>query len=202
MSVETIKQQYEQHCQTPSDIYEYLPVLSHIVTEGGFHHVTEFGVRDVNSTWGFLWGLCTSTYPATVLRSYDLVRHQNVDLVESAVVGTKVDFKFALGNTAEIDIEPTHVLFIDTEHTYQHLWLELNRHAHNVTNLILVHDTSGPYANWEDWPADHPRRGDLAKFPERYGMWPGCVDWCKEHIEWRIIQRYEVGNGLTIMERR
>lgn len=191
---------YEEHRDRPdSDIKEYMDMLFEVSKE--CYHITEMGVREVNTTWAFLYGLFLSEKQPKRLVSYDLYYHPNIELASKIAIESGVDFEFIKGNTGEVVIEHTNLLFIDTEHTYQHLMKELRLHSDRVSNYIFVHDTSGVYGTKEDWPFDHSRRGELASFPEKYGMWAGCQDFVKENPEWEIVMRYTDGNGMTILGR-
>lgn len=200
MSTEQLNEIYAQHCgDRTSDIFDYMGLLGEM--SKGFEHITEMGVREVNTTWAFMWGLANSSYTRRRLVSYDLAYHPNIELAKTVAAENNVDFTFIQGNSIEVQIEQTNMLFIDTEHTYQHLHKELTLHSNNVTSCIFIHDTSGVYGAWEDWPYNHPRRGELANHPTKYGMWAGVVDFLNENASWRLVERYEVGNGLTIIER-
>jgi len=189
---------YEEHRdRQDSDIKEYMEMLFEVSKE--CYHITEMGVREVNTTWAFMYGLSLSGKEWNRLVSYDLYWHKNIEIAQRVARENEIDFTFVQGNTAEVSIEYTNLLFIDTEHTYQHLMKELRLHAGKVSSYIFVHDTSGVYGTREDWPWDHPRRGSLTK--EQYGMWAGCCDFVKENSEWEIVMRYTEGNGMTILGR-
>ena len=187
----------EHRDRQDSDIKEYMEMLFEVSKE--CFHITEMGVREVNTTWAFLYGLSLSGKQPKRLVSYDLYYHPNIDIAKRVAKDNSIDFTFLVGDTGAVSIEPTNLLFIDTEHTYQHLWKELCLHAGKVSNYIFVHDTSGVYGTSEDWPWNHPRRGSLTK--EQYGMWAGCCDFVKENPDWEIVTRYTDGNGMTILGR-
>ena len=98
-------------------------------------HVTEFGVRYVVSTWAFLAGKIKK------MVSVD-IRDCPVEPVEECCSREGVDFEFILGDTLEIEIEPTDLLFMDSLHTYFQVEDELARHASKVGKYIIVHSTS------------------------------------------------------------
>ena len=70
-----------------------------------------------------------------------------------------------------------------------------------IQKYIAIHDTSGTYEAWEDWPSDHERRGALKDSPEKYGMWRGVVDFLEENKDWTLHKRHEENYGMTILSR-
>ena len=109
----------------PSDINEHLPTLKKYAEM--CDHVTEMGVRYVVSTIALVYGK-----PKTLV-SIDLFHPSHygdmgrLNQVQEYAKNNNIDFKFVLGNTLEIDIEPTDLLFIDTLHKYGQLKKELER---------------------------------------------------------------------------
>jgi hypothetical protein len=107
-----------------------------------------------------------------------------------------VDFQFVLGNTLEIDIEQTDLLFIDTWHAYQQLKGELAKHHSKVNKYIVLHDTSNfefqDETSYEEWGW----KG------ENKGIWPAVEEFLQERTEWELHERYTNNNGLTILKRK
>jgi hypothetical protein len=129
---------YNQLCKTPSDINEHLPILKELASE--CEHVTEMGVRYCVSTWAFVEGLKKGK-----LVSID-IKHPtefggDLKSVKDRCTEKGIDFEFILGNTLEIEIEPTDLLFIDTLHTAEQIEKELARHGDKARKYIAFHDT-------------------------------------------------------------
>ncbi len=129
----TIDERYVELCQTPSDIWEHLPILRAYADK--VEHVTEFGVRGCVSLHAFL-----SSTAKTVV-AYDIA---NVDVPDCE----KLTFHNA--DVLTVEIAPTDMLFIDTLHTYQQLRDELALHADKVRRFIAMHDTEMFGTNGED----------------------------------------------------
>lgn len=125
---------YKNACGEKSDINEHISVLKKYADM--CKHVTEFGVRSGVSTWAWI------ASNAKIVRCYDI---NNCSVVEhqKAADEIKKEFSFTCVNTIaeKFDIEPTDLLFIDTEHTYKQCSQELRQHAYKVNKFIVFHDT-------------------------------------------------------------
>lgn len=182
--MKTIERHYLKHCTTRSDISEHMPILRSLSSE--CHHVTEFGVRSVISTWALLAGLMNRGV-ATNLIGIDIVRpRRDRDLrqLEKAASGSGVKFVFVQADDRCIEIEPTDMLFIDTLHTYKQLKEELARHAEKVKKYIVLHDTE--------------TYGTLGENGET-GINPAIEEFLAENRRWRVLLRLTNCNGLTIL---
>lgn len=156
----TIEETFEFLTSRPNDergrnsikwIGHYLPILYDYAKM--CDHVTEFGINQCISTWAFL-----KARPKKLV-SVDKDLHKNPikpcreDLhwtwtenkwLLSAIEIAKrdnINFEVIEANTLTCDIEPTDLLFIDTTHTYDHLYAELERHKNKVSRYIIFHDT-------------------------------------------------------------
>jgi len=99
-------------------------------------------------------------------------------------------FKMTPQNSLTADIEPTELLFIDSEHTAQRTYDELTRHAGKVSKYIVIHtvarDTFG-------------ERGDDGG----PGVMAGVRQWLREGAsrEW-VVKRFDEHNhGLVVLSR-
>ena len=177
---ESLNQIYERLCNTPSDINEHLPTLAKYASE--CDHITEMGVRYIVSTYALLMGM-----PKKMI-SYD-IHLCNWEPVRDLVKDT-TDFSFAIGNTLEIEIEPTELLFIDTLHNYAQLKKELELHADKVSKYIIFHDTTSFETVGESYSGN----------PEG-GIWPAIKEFVEANPQWMIKQRFTNNNGLTIIKK-
>jgi hypothetical protein len=201
-----LQKNYEIVCNKQNDLTPYAEILHYMSKH--VSSVTEMGIGPLhyglNSTWALLSGLHLSSGNNKKYVAYDYqdnpVNHY-IYTAKSIAESLKINFDFIIGDTGEVVIESSDLLFIDTDHTYQHLMKELTLHSPKINKYILIHDTSGKYGHWEDWPYDHERRGELQTQPEKYGLWPCCKDFLKDNKEWKLLTRYEENNGLTILER-
>jgi len=173
----TLGQEFIQACLTPSDINEHLPKLYDLAKT--CNSVTEFGVRDGVSTRAFL-------FAGVKLRSYDLYLDPKVSALFAEVAKDGIDVSYLQGNTLEIDIEPTDLLFIDSKHTYTQLKAELARHSNKVRRFIVLHDMESFGRIGED------------------GSSPGLVQSVEEFIGrskgWKIKEKFSNNNGLWVIE--
>jgi hypothetical protein len=169
---------FQEKCQTKSDINEHLEVIYNYSKK--CNHVTEFGVRDVVSTWAIL-----AAKPNKAV-SYDISRHPNVAYAEELAKKEEVNWQFIQGDTLSINIEETDFLFIDTLHIYEQLKKELNLHANKVKKYIAFHDTTS--------------FGDVSEYGG-IGLWRAIEEFLNENKNWRILERRTNNNGFTIIER-
>lgn len=144
-------------------------------------HVTEFGVRGVFTTWAFL-----AARPKRMV-SYDLEYNGNIEGAKKEAAKAGIQFEFRQENTLDASIEPTDLLFIDTTHTYGHLKMELDLHAHRVGKYILIHDTESFGLVGEDKGA---------------GEKQAIAEFLVDNPEWFQREHIVTSNGLTVLERK
>jgi len=145
--------------------------------------IAEFGVYDCTSTWALLAG-CPKQ-----LTSYDVSRRPEVSQVESTVSRCpQVTFKFVLDSSLNVDIGSVDLLFIDSYHTYEHIKLELAKHASSVTQYIILHDTT--------------TFADIDENQQRPGLWLAVEEFLHSHQEWVVQVRFTHCHGLTVLQRR
>jgi len=186
-----LEELYNQKTNEPSDIHEHLPTLKKYAEECS--HITEMGVRWIVSTYAFLMG------KPDKLISID-IQHPNTwnaDLspVEAAANEVNAKFEFILGDTLQIDIEETDLLFIDTWHAYKQLKAELNRHHSKAKKYIILHDTTSyefkDETSYESlgWHGDGP------------GIGQAIDEFLAENTDWVLHEKFTNNNGLTILKR-
>lgn len=172
-----LKTEFIRACLIPSDINEHLPTLYDL--SRNVSSVTEFGVRDGISTRAFL-------FAGIKLRSYDL--NLNPTVIElfklSRQEGKDVDY--IKGNSLEITIENTDLLFIDTKHTYRQLRDELERHHIYTNKFIVLHDMES-----------FGRVGEDGSTP---GLIQAVEEFIERHTNWKITTQFNNNNGLWIIE--
>lgn len=158
-----------------TDIVEHLQTLSDISAK--CQHITEMGVRHVVSTWCFVAGIPKGGKVVSI----DIVPapQGELDRVADFCNRKGIDFKFVLGDTTQIEIEETDLLFIDTLHTGEQLEKELALHASKAKKFIVFHDTESC----------------------KDELMPVIVKFLKEHKEWAIKAVYTNNNGIMILRR-
>jgi hypothetical protein len=185
-----LQAEYEKEKNTKSDIDEHLYDLHKLASE--CLHVTEFGSRFGASTKAFL------AAPVS-LRAYDLSIH--APLMDLFKMARKVgkDVEYTRGNTLEILIEPTDMIFIDTWHSQKQLREELKIHGNFARKYLAFHDTHtyGVRDEQTDWAANPNRKA----LPNQ-GLLPAIIDFVIANPQWSFKMHKSNNNGLTVLERR
>lgn len=172
-----LEYEYELVCKGPSDINEHLPTLRKYAEE--CDHITELGTRYGNSTVAFMAA-------KKKLITYDVAHNEKIDYLVKIAQENDLDFRVVIENPQEI--EPTDLLFIDTDHHVEQCSIELKLHADKVRKYLIFHDTT---YFWEKGQG-HQSGGGL-----RYAIEPFMAS----HPEWKQKQRFTNNNGLLILER-
>lgn len=154
---------------TPHNIDRHLETIRYYASL--CKHVTELGVERGWSTSALL------ASGAKTVRSYDVVRQPEVNLLEEAARIAGVDFRFILEDSRDAIIEPTDLLFVDTDHTYDQVDQELARHKDKVARFLVFHD--------------------IVSYP---GIIPAITLHCSD--EWRVLEWLEYQHGLAVLERK
>lgn len=162
---------FDKLCKSSSDINEHLPTLRDLAKECS--HITEMGVRYIVSTWAFIEGMDKGTL-VSIDYKHPSTYGGDIAKVEQACKDKGVDFIFIEGDTREITIDKTDLLFIDTDHTYEQLSAELKKHASKAKKYIVLHDT-------ESCPEMLPAIDELKG--------------------WKVEKHYKNNNGLTVLVR-
>lgn len=187
-----LEREYNIFCHKNSDINEHLPTLFCLSKE--CVHVTEMGVRDGKSTRAFL-------NSNVILRSYDLYLDEGVNsLFQIAEKDYGKDVNYIMGDSTQVDIEETDLLFIDTWHQYNQLKQELDRHHSKVRKYIVFHDTHSFGIIGEK----NSGGGDkiLTETIENpIGILPAIIEFMIEHPEWKFYIHKKNNNGLTVIKR-
>ena len=153
------------------DMYRRMDYIQQ--TFQGVETITEFGPFQGCSTAAWL-----SLRPKKFV-TVDQGVSLDVDLYKKAAEEINVDFQFIQGSDLEIEIEPCELLFIDTVHTSEHTYQELQRHADKVFRYLVFHDVAEP----------------------RFGTLAGIKRWWKDHPEWRIKYHDSNDCGFMILEK-
>jgi hypothetical protein len=136
--------------------------------------IVEFGVYTGLSTAAFLLG------KPKKIRSYDITDVNLTVLPElyKYAKDENIDFEFIIGNSLEVEIDKTDLLFIDTVHKRKHTEAELGRHAKNVNKYIIFHDTTA-------WP----------------GVFEAAVDFLIKNNDWFIFEHCNKNSGLLVLKK-
>lgn len=193
---------YRTQCNTPSPIYEHIPVLKHIAQECST--VIEIGVYHMASTWGLLKGLSENGSNLKSYKGIDIAAPPSEILTKAKALaeGNGITFSFMEANDMLIEIDPAEFLFIDSLHTYCHLTYELEAFSPKISKYIVMHDTSAPWGDRDD----DDYHGDYSEYPaeidrSKRGLWAAVEDFLSRHPEWSLVERRLNCHGLTILKR-
>jgi cephalosporin hydroxylase len=166
-------------------------------------HITEFGVRWVETTFSFLLGNPSKLISIDIDHpSIHDVGASNLNQAVQYAEEYDIEFSFIQADNLSLDIEPTDLLFIDTEHSYLQLKHELKAHNKNVRKYIIMHDTlthkfydSNSYGQTHTLAEIDP--GDF----NRHGLGLAISEFLEKNKDWRLKEEILTGQGLTILER-
>lgn len=181
--MEKIKIKYQEKLLEKSDINQLLPILNEYAKNCG--HITEMGVREVVSSWAFL-----EAKPRKFV-CYDINNHENIKEAEKLANENGIEFVFKLENTLTCNIENTDLLFIDTWHSYNQLFTELNKHHDKVNKYIIMHDTT-----------DCEFRNENFIKEQENGLYPAILNFTLMNRQWYIYEKFAHNNGLTILKKK
>jgi len=176
-----ISDRFSQEKSTKSDINEHLQTLFEYGSK--CNHITEMGVRTGRSTLSWLMAS-----PSTLV-CYDLKKNKNFDLDQYSKWASDQGtiFLFIEGDTRYVTIEDTDLLFIDTLHTYDQLKIELSLHSGKVNKYIILHDTE--------------TFGFSGEIKGSRGLQLAVDEFLSDNADWRLKEKYNNNNGLTILEK-
>jgi len=153
------------------DMYKRLDYIQK--TFIGVETITEFGPFQGCSTAA--WISLRPKKFVTVDRGVSL----DIPVFQQAAEEVGVSFKFVIGNDIEIDIEPCELLFIDTMHTEDHTFNELQRHADKISKYLVFHDVN----------------------PNRFNTLKGINKWWVNHSEWQLKYQDFEDCGFMVLEK-
>lgn len=186
---------YAERCARPSDIVDHLPALAALAAQ--CLTIAEFGVRGGNSTIALLFGLSPfgperASWGQPTLYSYDkdpCLDTRRTIAAANTESGNTVRWIFEQADTATVEIPLVDMLFVDTLHTYAHVWAEIQPATlAQVRTYLAFHDTilfRGHDENSEDGP------GILQAILERLAADGG----------WVLHSHSSACHGLTVFER-
>jgi hypothetical protein len=194
-----IDTKYIEYCSTSSDINEHTPTLARYASE--CNHITEMGVpRGVSYAFAHALKNKKDSKLVIVNSGYD---HPTI---ESDCDNEHVNLVIYKDNSLKCPLEQTDLLFIDTWHVYGQLKRELERWNTHVNKYIIMHDTTidewaGETIRCKWNPKEQSQETGIPIHEITKGLWPAIRDFLASHPEWKMRERYNNNNGLTILER-
>jgi hypothetical protein len=196
-----IREKFEQAKNTPSDINEHMETLLKYGQQ--CNHITEFGVRNVVSTWAWLMA------EPQKLICYDIHKTKELDIIVAGIEWTQkgvmkggkfTSFNFIEADVLKVEIEPTELLFVDTLHVYTQLKQELALHAKNVSKYIIFHDvvTYGYKPEPSSWQTPEI----MKNYKENdTGIMQAIKEFLSQNKNWKIKDFFKNNNGLMVIEK-
>jgi len=168
---------YKHWCDTPSNMQNEIRTIHRYACM--CKHITEFGFG-VGRSGSAILAAKPKKYITYDVRDYG-PREQYKKLAEFE----ELDFEFILGDSTEVEIEPTEMLFIDSWHTFKQKTIELSKHVKKVSKFILIHDTRTCGHRGED------------------GTEPGYLQAIKNFLltneNWYLLEIDQTGNGICVL---
>ena len=181
-----------------SDMAAHFDALRQYAVDCNIIH--ELGIREIGSSWAFLKGLAEKgnamvtiaedrksleMSPITALISID---HVHPD--KFAGEGTLAEFQkhaaennvhheFIESSSLDVNIENSHCIFFDTDHTYKQLSQELHLHGNKSKKYLLFHDTLGC----------------------AHEIVPAINEFLEEYPEWIVFDHSLESQGMTSLAR-
>jgi cephalosporin hydroxylase len=123
---------------------------------------------------------------------------QNFKRLQQLTQDCGVDWSFVKSSDLEVKLAHVDMLFIDSNHRFEHVQALLRTHELTVSKYIILHDTSWDRA---------PQRSLWSHIDDQY---PGNPVWSavKEFLhtdqgrEWHVLERKITFPGLTVLSRR
>lgn len=118
--------------------------------------------------------------------SYDLNESPHARNLGTAAKKEGLNYEFYIGDSTKIEIPECDLLFIDTKHTADHCYTELQKHHKKVRKWIAFHDTEIFGDKGED--GSPGLRHAIARFLD-------------ENPEWFTIKHYPNNHGFTVISK-
>lgn len=199
---------FELVLNTPSDIYQHLPILWCYSKE--CEKILECGVRTPTSTWAFIQGLIDNQSKHKTLVSVDLNPCPNETNIKKVSTDNKVSFNFIQENNLKLNLKKLgrfDMVFIDTWHIYGQLKRELEYFHKNTDKYIILHDTTVDGILGETirngWNAKTQSiKSGYSTEEINKGLWPAVEEFLQKHKDWKLQARFNHNNGLTILKKQ
>ena len=179
---DTMEENFNYYRNLQTDINEHFDTIKEYAEK--CEHITEIGVRGVNSTWAFLSGKPAKM--VSIDKSSPMEFGVDINKVKKIANENNIDWSFILSDVLQIELEETDLLFIDTLHTYPQLSKELKLHGNKARKYIIMHDTE-----------TNKYIGDFGE----EGLQKAIEEFLLENKHWSFCEIFTNNNGLTILKR-
>lgn len=178
----TMEANFHYYRNLATDINEHFDTIKRYAED--CKHITEVGVRGVNSTWAFLSG--KPKIMVSIDKSDPIEFGVDVKIVKQIAKDNGIEWNFILGDILKIEISETDLLFIDTLHHYPQLSKELRLHGNKAKKYIMMHDTEANKI--------------IGDFGEE-GLQKAIDEFLFENKHWKLNEVFTNNYGLTILKR-
>jgi len=169
---------YQKFLAMSSDIQKHLPILRLYAEK--CPRIIELGFRGGVSTAALM---AARPSRLTIIDwdkpPFQIDRQRLTQIIHDGL-DQKTTVEFQPQDSMDAWLNEADMLFLDTFHTYEHLFLELIRHADSIMKYMLIHDT------------------DESSCP---GMFNAVEDFLMDNRQWQLGKRLRERPGLTILER-
>ncbi|MBM3194746.1 MAG: class I SAM-dependent methyltransferase [Chlamydiae bacterium] len=116
--------------------------------------------------------------------------------------GLNIEFSFLNKNTCLIEPQSFDLLFIDSDHRYAHLSLELENMHSKIGKYIFLHHTGSPwgYRDEQNYFIDDFVYPDWIEKTKK-GLQAAVDDFLNRHPEWQKYEENANSHGFTILKR-
>jgi hypothetical protein len=202
-----INKKYNELVNKKSDINEHLPTLSKYANE--CDSILELGVRGCISSWAFANGLLNNNNNNNKkLLFLNDITYCDISEIIEYTNNTELLIEYEWCNDLDLDITNKNfdLVFIDTWHVYGQLKRELNKFSKITNKYIIMHDTTIDAINGETvrmtWDAKQQSIDNNIPEDEIIkGLIPAINEFLLINPNWKIKEKYENNNGLTILEK-
>jgi hypothetical protein len=117
-----------------------------------------------------------------------------------------LNYEFRKENVLKLEIEETDLLFLDTWHAYCQLKAELDTHSSKAKKYIIMHDTDVDGIVGETirngWDAvSQSEKTGFTLEEINCGLIRAIDEFLDNNKNWKMREKYNNNNGLTILER-
>ena len=188
----SLKQLYEYHRDTPSDINEN---MHHLYEYAQYcETIIEMGTRMGSSIFAFAYA------KPKKLTSMDIDIFPHSEELKKLCTAEGIEYEHIVGSTLELDIPEVDMLFIDTEHSYLQLKSELAKHGNKAKMYLVFHDTT------TFGYVDSSAYGDQGlKYEDgtdvKHGLMPALEEFLEANPHWVIDLVKTNNNGMTFLKR-
>jgi len=202
--MEPIVNKYNILCKNSSDINEHLPTLYKYASE--CESIVELGVRGVISSYALVYGLLSNNSSKKRILLND-IKPCDISELLRLTENLEINVKYEWINDLDLEITENYDLtFIDTWHVYAQLKRELEKFSKVTNKYIIMHDTT-----IDDYKGETIRSGWNAEVQSRQtgfpvdeinkGLLPAITEFVESNPNWRIREKFDNNNGLTVLER-